>query len=151
MGTADGYVGRDLARKCQNSEHFQSLIESTPCTFHSPGHLGGHQQRIQRFEPCSEQPTLVGQGHDLLHPLPGSEPLAHFFKGLAKPRSRLHSPESLHGIIALFNSSMILLQPAVQIVTATVEDLPPQRLTDGPRIGVMSVGGDSLWGLACHG
>src|SRR5262249_44608184 len=127
-----------LEGQCQNSDHCQSQIEGASVrTVHSPGHLGGQQQNIQRLEPCPEERTLVALGLDVLHPLPGAERLAPFFTGLAKPRGSLLSSESLHGRIALFKSSLILLQPAVQIVTAAGEVRPPQRLANGPRIGVV--------------
>jgi hypothetical protein len=57
----------------------------------------------------------------------------------AEAEGGVEFPKAAHRIVPLFDATVILFQSIVQIGTATVNDIIPYRLTDGPWIGIMAV------------
>jgi hypothetical protein len=105
-----------------------------------------HQHHgLQRFQLVAEHLALVGKGNLLLPG--GTEPkeLAHFIEGAAEACCRGYVAEPAHRIVALFDATMVLLQPIVEIRVATVHDLLAKSITDRTRVGVMSIRRHPLW------
>lgn len=73
--------------------------------------------------------------------------MAYFLNGVAKPYCSPPIPQPLHRIIALFDSPVLLLYPAIEIRVAAVEDLLSERLAKGARRGPMPIRGDALRSL----
>ncbi len=65
-----------------------------------------------------------------------SDVSAHLLVCRTEPRGPAHAPEPAHGSIAPFTTPMILFDHIVFVLTATVDDLRPQDLPDGLRVGV---------------
>src|SRR5450631_4066232 len=57
----------------------------------------------------------------------------------------------MHGIIPLLDSSMVLLQPIIQVRVCSVLDIAAYRLTYCSRIGCMAVRRDPFWCMANNG
>ena len=50
----------------------------------------------------------------------------------------------------MFDPTVILLDPIVEVTIAAVNDLTAQGLADGTRVGIMPIGRHSLWGVTNH-
>jgi hypothetical protein len=92
-----------------------------------------------------EHLALVGKGNRLLHRGPDSEELAHFIEGSTKACCRGHTSEAAHGVGALFDTTMILLQSIVERAVGPVEHITTKGLTNRTRVGVMPSGRHPLW------
>jgi hypothetical protein len=56
----------------------------------------------------------------------------------------------MHGVVALLDGAMILLQLVVERVIASMEKLVAQRLANGTRLGRMAIGRHLFRDLAYH-
>ncbi len=74
------------------------------------------------------------------HACAQTEVLALLVKGSAEAGGGVDVPKPAHGVIALFDTPMVLLEPIIEIGTATVGNVLTQCLADGTRIGVVAVG-----------
>jgi hypothetical protein len=80
----------------------------------------------------------------------GTEVVAYFVKGTAEASRCLDVSKAAHRIGALFDATMILLDPIGEIVIAAMDDLISQDLADGTGVGIMPIGRDPLWGRTNH-
>jgi hypothetical protein len=76
------------------------------------------------------------------------EVVALFVEGLTETTCSINSSKPTQWIVALLDATMILLDPIVQLRITAVCDLFAKRLTNGSRIGVMSVGRHTLGRLS---
>ncbi|GHP00415.1 hypothetical protein KSF_104620 [Reticulibacter mediterranei] len=74
--------------------------------------------------------------------------LAHLIKGSAKLCCGCEVSKASHGVVALFDATMILFYEIIEVVTTLVENFSAKGLTYCSWIGNMPIGGDSLWCMA---
>ncbi len=111
----------------------------------------GHQHHgLQSVQLVAEHLALLGKGNPLLHRRPDPKELAHFIEGTAEARCRGHADEPTHGVIALLDATVILLQSIVEGAVGPVEHVTAQGLADGTRVGVMPIGRHPFWGVTNH-
>jgi hypothetical protein len=58
---------------------------------------------------------------------------------------RCETSKPAHGVVPLFDATMILFYYIVEIMAAAVENATTKRLANGTRVGVMPIRCDSLW------
>ncbi len=113
-----------------------------------PSMLGHQHHGFQSFQSLAEHLALVGKGNLLLHSGPDPEELAHFIKGTAEACCRGHTSEPAHGIVALLDPTVVLLQSIVEIAIGPVKHVTTQGLTDRTRVGIMPIGRHPFWVVA---
>src|SRR5262245_43191016 len=74
--------------------------------------------------------------------------LTNFFECGAKARGSFEVPESSHGIISLFNPTMILFQSVVEVRVGSMDYIVTQSLSNSTRVTVMTITGYSIWSVA---
>jgi hypothetical protein len=114
--------------------------------FH-PSVLDHQHQSGKRVHSLAEYLALVSKGNLLFHRGPDAEELAHFIKGTAEARCRGEVSKTTHGVIALFDATVVLLQPIVEIGVTPMHDLTAEGLANRTRIGIMPVRRHSLWSM----
>jgi len=110
----------------QNSEHTHAparISPSFPSFDRSP--LRGLQHRAHLAPPLLEEAALSGQGHRLVQVLAITEMVASFIVSRAKARRCRARAAATHGVIALFDAAMILLDAIVQIATRAMLHVGP--------------------------
>jgi len=112
--------------------------------------LGHLHQGLQGVQPLTEQLALLHQGNLLLHGGTDPKELAHFIEGSAVARGLGHASEPAHGVVALFDATVILLESIVEIVVGPVEHITAKGLADRTWVGVMSIGRHPLWCVTNH-
>ncbi len=137
---------RDVS-ELRTQESRKCVEDFSPAIFWMLGH---QQQGLQSVQLVAEHLALLGKGNLLLHHRPDPKELAHFIEGSAEARCRGHASEPTHGMIALLDTTMVLLQSIVEITVGSMEHLIAQGLADGTRIGIMPIGRDPLWGVINH-
>jgi len=101
-----------------------------------------------RVQLVAEHLALVGKGNLLLHRGTDPKELAHFLEGAAEARGRGHTSEPTHGVIALLDATVILLQSIVEVAVGPVQHVTAQGLTNRTRVGIMPIGRHPFWGVA---
>src|SRR4051794_41533087 len=76
-----------------------------------------------------------------------AEEVAQFIVGSTEPGGRSGALEAPRGPVAAFDAAVILLQPVVQITTASVPHALAQLGADRPGVAVVAVGRDPV---RCH-
>ena len=71
-----------------------------------------------------------------------SEIVSEFVEGSTEALRGSEALKTKHGIVALFDAAVVLLDPIILIAAAPMLDLLPEHFRDGARIGAMPVGGD---------
>jgi len=104
----------------------------------------------KRIQSLMEPSALFCQGNVLLHRGRCPKELAHLIEGEARARCRGHTSESAHGVVALFDTTMILLESIVERAVGPVEHITTKGLADRTRVGVMPIGRHPLWGVTNH-
>jgi len=108
----------------------------------------GHQHHgLQSIQSVAEHLALLGKGNLLLHRRTDPKELAHFIEGAAEARCRGHASEPTHGVITLFDATVVLLQSIIEVPVGPMRDLTAQGLAYGSWIGIMAIGRHSLWGV----
>src|SRR4051812_43603948 len=79
-----------------------------------------------------------------------AEEVAQLIVSPAKPGGRSGALEAPHGPVAAFDAAVILLQPVVQIPTASVPHSLAQLGADRPGVAVMAIRRDPVRGYAGH-
>ena len=74
----------------------------------------------------------------------GTEEGADFIKEATEASSAMTAFEPTHGLVALFDAPMVLLHMSIQVTVRPVHHPIPEDVLDGPRVGVMAVGGDAV-------
>src|SRR6266700_7516112 len=75
-----------------------------------------HNQSIEDIQTLAEQITLQGQGNRLPDRGTKAKELTNLIKGTTKACCRREASKPTHGVIALFNATMILFYEIVEIV-----------------------------------
>ena len=106
--------------------------------------LSRRKEAVQFLDPLQDTRTPLCQRDELTHPLPRAEELAHFFKQTAETlgRSKISKPQ--HRVIAVLDSTMILLDRIGPAANLAMHDLRSQDLSDGPGVRRMTLGDDPL-------
>src|SRR6266700_615829 len=107
-------------------------------------------QGLQSFQSLAEQITLLHQRNLLLHGGTDPKELAHFVEGTAKTGCRWEASKPAHGIVALLDPTVVLLNAIIKVGIGSMHDISAERLADGTWIGVMSIGCHPLWGMSNH-
>lgn len=68
--------------------------------------------------------------------------LPQLLEGPAEMGRRLEAAEPAHRVVALLDPTVVLLHPIIQLLVAAVLHRCNQRLTNGPWIGRLPIGGD---------
>jgi hypothetical protein len=84
----------------------------------------------------------------LLHSRTDPKKLTHFIKGPTKASCRWKASKPTHGVVPLFDASVVLLQPIVEIMVASMGNVLAEDLSDGTRVRTVSICGHSLWSIA---
>ena len=71
-----------------------------------------------------------------------SEVVSEFVKGAAEALRGSEVFKTQHRIVTLFDTTVILLDPVIFIAAAPMLNLLPEHFGNGPRIRVVTVGGD---------
>jgi hypothetical protein len=69
-----------------------------------------------------------------------AEVLAEFIERGTEPGGTGERTEAAQRIVALFDRTMVLLQPIVEILTGPMHDLAAYAATDGAWIGIVAIG-----------
>jgi hypothetical protein len=85
--------------------------------------LGPLHQGLQSVLPLTEHRALVSKGNLLFHGGPDPKELAYFIEGTAEARGRGDTSEPTHGIVPLFDATVVLLESIVEIAVAAMSDL----------------------------
>ena len=86
------------------------------------------------------------QGDALARPGLGTEILTLLLEADAEAGRRGESAEAAHGIVALLERPMVLLDAIVFVAAGAVGDVVAERLADGARVGVVPCPAvDSAW------
>ena len=93
----------------------------------------------KRIQSLMEPSALFCQGNVLLHRGRCPKELAHLIEGSAEARCRGHTSESAHGVVALFDTTMILLESIVERAVGPVQHVTAKRLADRTGVGIMSI------------
>ena len=104
-------------RTRSSNQHVSAISNIASCV------LGGYQERLQTPKTLLEELPLVRQWNSLPHRCAIAEVVPLFVKCSTKASCRIKAPESPHGIVALFDATMILLQPIVEIAIAAMGHL----------------------------
>jgi hypothetical protein len=93
------------------------------------------------------KPVLVDrssllEGEGLIAVELGTEKRTHLVEQTTKARSRGAMFESAHGLILLFDSSMILLQMVIQVALSAMFYLTPENIAYGAWVSVVAIRGD---------
>jgi hypothetical protein len=110
--------------------------------------LGNHYQVLQGGKSLPQHPTLFRQSHLLFGLGSVSKIVSLFVKRPAEAVCGIEVPESSHWIIPLFDASVILLQPIVQVAARPVYNFAPQYPMDGTRVSNMTIGSHTLRSMA---
>ncbi len=84
----------------------------------------------------------------LLHRGTGPKELAHLIEGSAEARGLGHASEPTHGVVALFDATMILLQSMVEIRVGPMQNIHAKLLPDSTWVGIMPIGCHPFWAVA---
>jgi len=84
-----------------------------PCSFRKLSPLTYKSQRLQHVQSLAERLALLGQGNLLLHGGPNPEELTNLIKCTAKASCCHETSKATHGIVSLFDASVILFQVVV--------------------------------------
>ena len=71
--------------------------------------------------------------------------MANFTNSGTKTRGTNERTETAYWIVALFDTTMILLNPIKQVLARTMQDLATQHATNGAPIGGVFIGGYPIW------
>ena len=74
--------------------------------------------------------------------------LAEFIESRTKASSTSKTTESTHGVVALRDGTIILLDPIVEVTVGVMQNLAAEHAADGSWITIMPVGGHALWFVA---
>src|SRR3954447_4321056 len=107
----------------------------------------GFQDGQHRYGAAQELESAAIGGNVLVVAGARTEKVAHFIVTPAEPGGRSGAFEAPHGSIAAFDAPMILLQPIVQIPTASVPHALAQLGADRPGVAVVAVRRDPV---RCH-
>src|ERR1700744_2766221 len=108
--------------------------------------FSGCLQHIQNSGgPAKEAESEAGSGAWLTGTIVGSEEVAGFIEGSAEQARRSWALEPAHRTITCFDTTVVLLQPIVQITTVAMPHACPQDRADRSRIAVMAIGRDARW------
>jgi hypothetical protein len=104
----------------------------------------------QRIQSLTEPIAVFCQGNVLLHGGADPKELVYLIEGSAEARCRGNASEPAHGVGALFDATVILLESSDERAVGPVEHVTAQGLTDRTRAGVMPIGRHPLWGVTHH-
>jgi len=107
------------------------------------GHEGGLQNSQLTFEWLSS----LGQGNKLVRRSPGPEIVSQLTKGAAEALRGSKAFKTQHRVVALFEAAVVWLNPVIFIAAIPMLHLFPEHFGNGPRIRIVTIGGD-LFGTA---
>jgi hypothetical protein len=93
--------------------------------------LRAPNQRHEGIQPLTEKVTLSLQGNKSSYGTTMSKELANFIEGTTETCCRREVSKPTHGIITLFDTTMILFQKIVEIVIAPMENITTKGLANG--------------------
>ena len=125
-----------------------ALAASRPNLFCLLGHL---HQGLQSHQSLAKHLASLLQGNRLFYGRTNPEKLTHFIKGPTEARCRWKASKPTHGVVALFNTTVVLLQPIIQLHIGPVYHVITKDLADRTRIGIMPIGCYPLWRVVNHG
>ena len=91
-------------------------------------------------------PSPIGQGQNLASLRNWSIVVPQLVVRSAEMRGRSKRTKAAHGPVALLDTAMILLDEHVQVATCTMQQLIAEFVSQRPRMGVVSLGSDVVWG-----
>ena len=106
--------------------------------------LGRLQQRAHLAPAFLEEAALLGEGDGFVEVGAGAEVVAEFVMGRAEAGSGVEGAEPAHGIVALLDAPVILLDPVVHVAAGAMAHVGAERLPHRTRIGVVPIGGHLL-------
>lgn len=119
-----------------------------PCSLRVLSPLSDENQRLQHAQSLAKRLALLGQGNVLPHRGPHAEKLTNLITCTAKVSGRHKTTKATHGILALFDASMILFQVVVQIHVRSMLHVISHRFVYGTGRGAMTVCRDLFWNMA---
>jgi hypothetical protein len=93
---------------------------------------------------------LFQEGDHFAHGAARTEIIAQFVEGRTEAGRRFNGSKTTHRIIALFDTTMILLSPIIEIFIGPMLDVAAQDLAYRPWIGAMPICCDRLWRMTNH-
>jgi len=94
--------------------------------------------------------SLFQERDRFAHGATRTEIVAQFVKSATEACCRFEASETTHGIVALLDPSVILLQPIIEVLVRPMLDTVAHDLAYSPRIGTMPICRDRLWRMANH-
>lgn len=136
---------------CQNREH-RSSQGSVPTLSKRMCWLGGSfHQRLQGCQSLAEHLSLFRQRHRFSSGTTGAKIVTQFVKRTTKTSCRRESSKPAHGIVSLFDASVILLQIIIEVFIRPMLDSVAHDFVYSPWIGTMPVCRDRFWRMANPG
>jgi hypothetical protein len=79
-----------------------------------------------------------------------TEVMLQLVKSTTETRRRFNGFKTTHGIVSLFDTSMILLETIIEVLAGPMLDMVPHSLTDCSWIGTVPIGCDRRWCMTNH-
>ena len=84
----------------------------------------------------------LGRGNELVRGSPGPEIVSQLIERAAEALRGSKALKPQHGIVALFDATMVLLDPIIFVAATPMLHLLPEQRGDRARLRVVPVGGD---------
>lgn len=92
--------------------------------------LGFQNERFQVLQSLAKQYALLCERHRLFHRCAKTEELTYPIEGTTEACCSYVVSKATHWVIPLFDATVVLLQPIIEIGITAMDDVPPERFTD---------------------
>jgi len=100
---------------------------------------------MEDIQALMEEVTLLCEGNRLSNGATASKELTNLIEGATETGCRREASKPTHGIIPLFDATMILFHYIVEVVATLVENVTTKRFADRAGIGAMTIRRHLLW------
>ena len=87
--------------------------------------------------PSIGRDMLVRQGSN-------AEEISDLVKRTAKSLRRRHALEATHRSVSIFDPTVILFEPVIQVHAGAMQNIFAKFTLDGPWVAIMTIGGDAI-------
>jgi hypothetical protein len=124
---------------CQNWEHRKQRKRVEALLYPGFCLLDSLYQGLQSHQSLEKHLALLLQRDRLLHGCADPEKLPHFIKGPTEARCRWEASKSTHGIVTLFDATVILFQLIVEIMITLMENVLTKDLANCTGVRTVSI------------
>ena len=105
---------------------------------------------LESSKALEKRPSLFLERDDFAQSVAQTKGVASFVKDTTETGRRFNASKTTHRIISLFDATMILLDPMVEVLTRPMKDIVAHGLAYRSWIGRMTIGCHLLWRMANH-